>query len=78
MFSREANCSKLALWALCEQVRRWSFSFIDCQVHTEHLERLGARDVPRSRFLRLLGTALESETRRGVWRFDQDLLNAMD
>jgi leucyl/phenylalanyl-tRNA--protein transferase len=78
MFSRAANTSKLALWSLCVQLRRWGFKLVDCQIHTEHLAQLGARDVPRKRFLRLLDEALQSETRRGPWRFDADLFDSMD
>ncbi len=78
MVSRASNSSKLALIWLVRQLRRWGFPLIDCQVHTEHLARLGARDIPRKRFLRLLGGALQYETRVGAWRFDADLWEGMD
>jgi leucyl/phenylalanyl-tRNA--protein transferase len=78
MFSRRPNSSKLALWALCEQVRRWGFTLIDCQIHTDHLASLGARDVARKRFLRLLAQAMEADTRRGPWHLDADLPESMD
>lgn len=78
MFSRAPNSSKLALWALCEQVRRWGFRLIDCQVRTEHLASLGARDIPRKRFLKLLAEALQADSRRGSWQFDADLPESMD
>jgi leucyl/phenylalanyl-tRNA--protein transferase len=45
----------------------WDFHFVDCQVRTEHLERFGAVDWPRTRFLRLLRHALTFETRVGPW-----------
>ncbi len=78
MVSLEPNTSKLALWTLVEQIRRWGFQFIDCQVHTAHLAGLGAADVPRARFLKLLKAAMAQETRRGAWRLDDDLPAAMD
>ena len=78
MFSREANSSKLALWALCVQVRRWQFPLIDCQVRTEHLASLGAHELPRKRFLHLLSEALKADTRKGNWHFDADLADSMD
>jgi leucyl/phenylalanyl-tRNA--protein transferase len=78
MFSRAPNSSKLALWALCEQVRRWGFALIDCQVRTEHLATLGAREIPRKRFLALLEQALQTETLRGPWQFDADLWTATE
>lgn len=70
MFSLEPNASKVALANLVRQLGDWEFAFIDCQVQTGHLGSLGARDVARPDFLRLLGEARDAETRRGVWRFD--------
>ncbi len=78
MVSHEANASKLAIWALVEQLRRWRFTLLDCQVHTPHLQSLGGRDLPRKRFLRLLKDAVAQPTRRSPWRFDDDLWHAMD
>jgi len=67
MFSLEPDASKVALAALVERVTAWGFLFIDCQVTTEHLVRLGAKEVSRMHFLRLLGEGLKSKTRRGKW-----------
>ncbi len=78
MFSIEPNTSKLAMWTFAEQARRWGFQLIDCQVHTPHLARLGARDIPRKKFLKLVKESLVSETRRGPWVLDADLSAAMD
>ena len=46
---------------------------IDCQVHTEHLERFGAYEVSRGRYLELLKIALDEPTRRGRWKFEIEL-----
>jgi leucyl/phenylalanyl-tRNA--protein transferase len=73
MFTRRRDASKVAFATLVRQLERWSFSLVDCQVHTGHLARLGARQWPRARFLRHLRRALGSETRRGPWRLDADL-----
>jgi hypothetical protein len=43
------------------------------QVHTDHLERFGAYEVPRARYLELLKIALDEPTRRGRWAFKLDL-----
>lgn len=67
MFFRQADASKTALAALVARAREWGFGFIDCQVETPHLERLGARNIPRREFLRLLRAAMQHETRRGPW-----------
>ena len=58
---------------LVRQLRAWDFDFIDCQVHTEHLERLGARECARDRFLDRLAAALEVPTRVGDWTLEVDL-----
>ena len=74
MFAHEADASKVAIVCLARQLESWGFDFIDCQVHTEHLERFGAVEWPRDEFLARLRTALESNTRRGPWRASEDLI----
>jgi leucyl/phenylalanyl-tRNA--protein transferase len=76
MFTRRPDASKAAFVALVRQLERWGFALVDCQVHTRHLARFGAREWPRARFLRHLRRALERETRRGPWRLDPDLAGA--
>ena len=70
MFARAPDASKIAFVTLVEQLRRWDIGLIDCQVHTEHLERFGAEEWPRERFLARLARALERPTRPGPWSFD--------
>jgi leucyl/phenylalanyl-tRNA--protein transferase len=70
MFAERSGASKVALVRLAQQLRAWGFDWIDCQVHTPHLERLGAEPWPRSRFLAALRRALEHESRVGRWRLD--------
>jgi len=67
MFTRVDNASKAALHALTRTFSAWDFSFIDCQMHTEHLAGLGAREIPRGQYLRLLSEAVAAPTRRGPW-----------
>jgi leucyl/phenylalanyl-tRNA--protein transferase len=50
MFSRVSDASKVALAALC----RSGYELIDCQLPSDHLKRMGAVDLPRSQFMRLL------------------------
>jgi leucyl/phenylalanyl-tRNA---protein transferase len=69
MFTRISNASKVALVRLAEGLRRAGFRLIDCQVTTAHLMRFGAREIPRSRFIKELQRALKRPTRQGVWRF---------
>ncbi|HKJ83241.1 MAG TPA: leucyl/phenylalanyl-tRNA--protein transferase [Mariprofundaceae bacterium] len=58
MFSRRTDASKVALAHLAEKARHEEWLFIDCQFHTDHLASLGAREIPRADFLRLLESAL--------------------
>lgn len=71
MFSDEPNASKVALAKLVECARNWSFTMIDCQVTTEHLQALGAREIDRAKFLKLLETSLEYPTRAGKWSLEE-------
>ena len=50
MFSRSRDASKIALAALVGHLKSAGFGLIDCQMHTRHLETLGAREIPRRRF----------------------------
>lgn len=54
MFSRERDASKVALARLVEECRRRGIELIDCQIASSHLASLGAREISRSEFVRLL------------------------
>jgi len=73
MFSRAPDASKIAFAATVRQLDAWHIGLIDCQVHTEHLERFGAYEVPRQTYLEMLAVALDEPTRRGKWEFEIDL-----
>jgi leucyl/phenylalanyl-tRNA--protein transferase len=74
MFGVERDASKVALVTLVRQLAAWRFDFLDCQVHTPHVEKLGARAFARAEFLRRLETTRRRETRRGSWRLDDERL----
>lgn len=57
MFHRRPNASKLALLFLIDHLRERGATWLDCQVSTPHMTALGARQIPRSRFLDLLAEA---------------------
>jgi leucyl/phenylalanyl-tRNA--protein transferase len=57
MFHRITDASKLALLFLIEHLRVRGATWIDCQVMTPHMEALGAREIPRARFLDMLAEA---------------------
>ena len=69
MFSLASSSSKACLHALHRRLVEQHFQFIDCQLYTEHLSRLGARLVSRSDFTRMLKQALSSQTVRGDWSY---------
>lgn len=54
MFHRRPEASKLALLFLMERLRERGVPLLDCQVMTPHMEALGAREIPRARYLDLL------------------------
>ncbi len=53
MFSRRADASKVAL---AEAAGAADIALIDCQLNNAHLERMGAEEIPRQRFVELLAT----------------------
>ena len=55
MFSRISNASKTALISLAQS---GDFNMIDCQVHTEHLESMGARMISRTEYMSMLRNML--------------------
>lgn len=55
MFSKESNASKAAFLSFAESFFKEGGKLIDCQVYTEHLESLGAKMVPRTAFVNMIG-----------------------
>ncbi|MCC7081014.1 MAG: leucyl/phenylalanyl-tRNA--protein transferase [Burkholderiales bacterium] len=73
MFARAADASKLALAHLARQLERWRFGVIDCQMRTNHMASLGAREITRAQFSRLLEQLVNYPPEPAVWAFDRDL-----
>ena len=71
MFNRQTNASKIAFSFLCVQLQEWGFNLIDCQVHNEHLESLGAMLIERDTFCAILNKHVDD---LGVsqWTFSID------
>lgn len=67
MFSKKSNASKVALAALSEQMKQWGVNLIDCQVSTQHLIRMGAKEISRKEFLKRLKENLKYPTLKGRW-----------
>jgi leucyl/phenylalanyl-tRNA--protein transferase len=60
MFHREPEASKLALLFLVDHLRARGATWLDCQVMTPHMKAIGAREIPRVRFLDMLAEAQRS------------------
>jgi leucyl/phenylalanyl-tRNA--protein transferase len=54
MFSLVPNASKVAFIALAKKLQQQNYRLLDCQVHNDHLESLGAREILRDDFLGVL------------------------
>jgi len=67
MFSLVPDASKAAFIPLVLRLREEGFTLVDSQVYTDHLAGLGAEEIPREEYLRLLAAALAAPTRRGDW-----------
>lgn len=55
MFAKKSNASKLAFITLVQELERERYDLIDCQVYTDHLASLGAREIPREVFMSYIG-----------------------
>lgn len=58
MFSKVSNGSKIALIKLAEKLASEGFIFIDCQMHTDHLESMGGKFVQWDIFRELLNKGM--------------------
>ena len=70
MFSRAPNASKIAFVHLVKQVQEWGFGLIDCQVKTNHLASLGAREIPRAAFAQYLSELISESPGGEHWCFE--------
>lgn len=67
MFFKKNDASKVALYYLCQELKKWGFNFIDAQIETDHLLSLGAQKIEREDFLERVQLAQESPTCKGKW-----------
>ena len=79
MFSGAANGSKVALIALCRALQAWGFPLLDAQVASPHLERMGAVEMPRSRFVAHVAEyCVQAPPDLSSWRQEWPLPRAAD
>lgn len=67
MFHLKTDASKAAMFFLFDFLRMNEFHFVDAQMHTEHLESLGADLLHRDEYLDLLENALKFKSIKGNW-----------
>jgi len=72
MFARAPDASKVAFVHWMRQLTRWGYPLVDCQVHTDHLARFGAEEIPRADYLAALPDLVNAPGRPGHWSFDAD------
>ncbi len=58
MFAKKTDASKVAFATYAAMLAEKGFELIDCQVTTEHMKRFGAREIPRTEFMKLLQKVL--------------------
>jgi len=75
MFSRVPDASKIALVHLAKQLQSWEFGLIDCQVKTDHLTSMGAREISRIEFSQQLDTLITEIEPGNKWNFNRVLIN---
>ena len=68
MFSRQSNSSKVALATLVNYLKQHDYDVIDCQMKTDHLGRLGGREISGVDFSALLKKSISRPSLRGPWR----------
>jgi len=54
MFAEVSDASKVAFYHLCNQAKDNGIKLIDCQVHNDHLESLGAKEIDREEYFKYL------------------------
>lgn len=67
MFSKQSNTSKIAFAWLCKHLLQQRFQLIDCQVHSTHLESLGASTISRTAFIKLLDSYCSKKPYSANW-----------
>ena len=68
MFSHKTDASKIALITLCRQLHQWGVELLDCQVGNPHLFSMGAEQISRTTFERLLRELTSQTGTEQNWR----------
>ena len=58
MFSKVPNASKVAFVTLIQLLKEKNYLLLDCQVHNDHLEKLGAFEISRDSYMKILKSVI--------------------
>jgi len=81
MFSLVSNASKIALVALCKQLRGMGINMIDCQVASDHLYSMGAKEISRDEFINHLdkiNKQLQNRNASGLYQHFPDEISLIN
>jgi len=67
MFYAKPNASKVALVSLAKLLKDNQIDMIDCQLINPFLEQMGAKEITRQNFKKLMNKAIESPLPNGFW-----------
>jgi len=67
MFHKKTDASKVAFCCLVQQLSSWGYQLIDCQVHTDHLTSLGAEEISRHDFSKLIKQYCALQANENAW-----------
>lgn len=77
MFSTATDASKIAFVYLARRLQSWGFPVIDCQVSNPHLFSLGAMEIDRIIFTRLLRENID-KVNANAWSAGWDQVNVLE
>lgn len=70
MFADVSDASKAAFALLVKYLKQWGYDFIDCQVPTNHLKSLGAKEISREHFLEKLNLSTNTVVKH-EWKINK-------
>lgn len=73
MFSNHNDASKAAYAILIKHLKYWGYDFVDCQVPTDHLKSLGAKEVNREYFLNRL-REINMDVLKHTWVINKEII----
>ncbi len=76
MFAKKSDASKAAYYILVQHLKKWGYSFVDCQIPTPHLGSLGAKEIPRVEFLERFYKVRYGEMQHR-WEIDTRLMDEL-